>query len=206
MVQLSPDNGTPGWDWCAGYNYIDSTIIGFTHTHLSGTGIGDLYDILVMPTIDEIDLQQASASPKQYPFATTFNHDNEEASPGFYSVVLDNGIKAELTTSQRVGFHQYTFPAEVKPGLILDLGHHLNWDYPTSTMIEVQNDTLVKGFRHSTGWAKNQWLFFTMAFSHPIRSYQLADSTTLAEGQKIEGKKLKANFSLMPSPLANLYK
>ena len=198
MVQLSPDNGTQGWDWCAGYNYIDSTIIGFTHTHLSGTGIGDLYDLLVMPTVTEIDLEQPSATPKDYPFASTFKHNNETATPGYYSVTMDNGIKAEMTTSKRVGFHQYAFPAGSQPGLILDLGHHINWDHPTSTMIEVKSDTVVRGFRHSTGWAKDQRLFFTMSFSQPIQSYQLADSTSLVDGSKNNGKQTKAQFFFEP--------
>lgn len=198
MVQLSPDNGTQGWDWCSGYNYIDSTLIGFSHTHLSGTGIGDLYDILVMPTLSAIDFEQEVRDPKAYPFATTFKHENEEASPGYYRVLMDNGIQAELSTTQRVGFHQYTFPGGATPSLVLDLGHHINWDHPTSTLINVNSDTLITGFRYSTGWASDQWLFFSMSFSQPMDKYILADSTALKEGRSVNGKFTQGQFFFKP--------
>jgi putative alpha-1,2-mannosidase len=103
MVQLSPDNGVEGWDWCSGYNYSSNTIAGFSHTHLSGTGIGDWCDISVMPllNLDSINVDKA-----KFPFL----HSNEKASPGYYAVTIDNGIKCELTATERIGIHKYTFP------------------------------------------------------------------------------------------------
>ncbi|MEM8908378.1 MAG: glycoside hydrolase family 92 protein, partial [Bacteroidota bacterium] len=109
MVQLSPDNGTAGWDWCSGYNWADSIIVGFSHTHLSGTGIGDLLDISMMPMLEDLDFQAAS-EPRTSTYAAKFSHDNEAASPGFYKVDLDNGINVQLTASQWMGMHQYQFP------------------------------------------------------------------------------------------------
>lgn len=198
MVQLSPDNGTQGWDWCSGYNYIDSTIIGFSHTHLSGTGIGDLCDILVMPTTGTVDFEQKVSDPKAYPFATTFDHANENAAPGYYSVAMNNGIEVELTASTRVGFHQYSFPENTTPSFVMDLGHHINWDHPVATQITIENDTLITGYRHSRGWARNQKLFYAMALSQPLEHYTLADSTALKEGREVQGQYTKGQFFFTP--------
>ena len=160
MVQLSPDNGTEGWDWCSGYNWASDTIVGFSHTHLSGTGIGDLLDISIMPTVETIDFSK-QLSPKENVYATPFSHDNEKASPGFYEVTLNNGIQAQLTASQRVGFHQYHFPEEKEASILLDLGFAINWDAPTQTHLSFHADNnQITGFRFSKGWAKGQRVFF----------------------------------------------
>jgi len=124
MVQLSPDNGTNGWDWCSGYNYSDSVIEGFSHTHLSGTGIGDLADISVMPTVGR--------KPDTLSVKSKFHHNNEIAKPGYYSVVLqDYQVKAELTTSIRCGMHRYTFPASEDATIRFEPGFAINWERPT---------------------------------------------------------------------------
>jgi predicted alpha-1,2-mannosidase len=178
MVQLSPDQGQGGWDWIAGYNWEDSVLVGFSHTHLSGTGIGDLLDILVMPVKQVFPINGSYRDRFDRPARSRFSHDREEASPGYYSVYLqDQEIQAELTASPRVGFHRYTFPATSDPALFLDLGYAMNWDRAVETRLTVINDTLVTGYRFSSGWARDQKLFFAMTFSRPVRQLALADST-----------------------------
>ena len=177
MVQLSPDQGKGGWDWIAGYNWEDSILVGFSHTHLSGTGIGDLLDVLVMPLRETVPIDGVYEDRFDRPARSRFSHDREEATPGYYSVYLeDQDIQAELTASPRVGFHRYTFPSTPNPALMVDLGYAENWDRAVETHIEIINDTLVTGYRYSSGWARDQKLFFAMAFSKPFRRVALADS------------------------------
>lgn len=174
MVQLSPDIGIPGWDRIAGYYYQDSIISGFSHTHLTGTGAGDLYDILVMPTNSRFSDSIPENNFKPY---SKFDHQKEGASPGYYWVdLLNYGIKAELTATSRVGIHRYTFPEDKDTQIHVDLGYSLNWDKPTDTFIKVINDSTLQGHRMSTGWARNQRLFFEMQFSKPFDSYKIDDS------------------------------
>lgn len=163
MIQLSPDNGKHGWDWCSGYHYSSDTIKGFSHTHLSGTGIGDWCDISVMPFIE-----------KKSDHAAAFSHKNESGRPGYYSVKLNNGILCEMTASERVGFHRYSFPSK-KAGLQFDLGFSINWDAPVKTELRLLNDTTLVGYRFSTGWAKNQRVFFAAVFSAPVSIKDITD-------------------------------
>ncbi|MEM1121965.1 MAG: GH92 family glycosyl hydrolase [Bacteroidota bacterium] len=193
MVQLSPDNGTAGWDWCSGYNWADSIIVGFSHTHLSGTGIGDLLDISVMPTLQPIDFTKQLA-PRASSYAATFSHERETASPGYYAVHLDNQIQVQLTAGQRFGFHQYTFPNNSEATILLDLGFALNWDRPTKTQIKVVNDRQVTGYRYSTGWAKDQRVFFAIEFSEPFSKTTLADSIAITEDRLLMGRQTRAQF------------
>mgnify|MGYP001820691723 CR=1 FL=1 len=131
MVQLSPDQGKGGWDWIAGYNWEDSLLVGFSHTHLSGTGIGDLLDILVMPVSRYFPVNEAIEDRWDRSARSRFSHEREEASPGYYAVYLeDQEIQAELTATARVGVHRYTFPETDQPALFLDLGYAMNWDAP----------------------------------------------------------------------------
>jgi predicted alpha-1,2-mannosidase len=194
MVQLSPDNGTAGWDWCSGYNWADSVIVGFSHTHLSGTGIGDLYDISVMPTVSEVDFSK-EITPQENTYASTFSHDNESASVGYYKVKLDNGINVQLTASERVGFHSYEFPEGKRAGVLIDLGFKLNWDKPTETVLKVEKGNLITGHRFSTGWAKDQRVFFAAQFSEDFNgNFQIADgdSNLYPEiGKTVEGTKAR---------------
>ncbi|UOY05889.1 GH92 family glycosyl hydrolase [Muricauda sp. SCSIO 64092] len=170
MVQLSPDIGISGWDRIAGYYYQDSIITGFSHTHLSGTGAGDLYDILVMPTNDGFSQRIPENNFKPF---SHFSHNREGASPGYYWVdLLDYGIKAEMTATKRVGVHRYTFPKADSTQVHVDLGYALNWDKPTDTFLKVVNDSTIQGHRMSTGWARNQRLFFEMRFSKPFASHR----------------------------------
>ncbi len=169
MVQLSPDIGIPGWDRIAGYFYKDAIITGFSHTHLSGTGAGDLYDILVMPTNSKFSKKIKENNYKPF---SRYSHDKENATPGYYMVdLLDYGIKAELTATNRVGVHRYTFPKDSATAIHVDLGYAINWDKPTDTYIEKVNDTTIQGYRMSTGWAKDQRIYFVMQFSKPFKTY-----------------------------------
>ncbi len=178
MVQLSPDQGKGGWDWIAGYNWEDSLLVGFSHTHLSGTGIGDLLDVLVMPVKEYLPVNEAFEDRWERTAKSRFSHDREKAEPGYYSVVLeDQGIMAELTATAHVGLHRYTFPETDQPSVFVDLGYAINWDAPVETSLQVVNDTLLTGYRFSQGWARDQKLFFAMAFSRPFRSVAFADAT-----------------------------
>lgn len=170
MVQLSPDNGIPGWDRIAGYYYPDSTIAGFSHTHLSGTGAGDMYDISFMPTIAPV----LTAEPPLGVHAK-FSHDQEKAHAGYYSVLLQPyNIRVELTATPRVGVQRYTFLQSSDSACItLDLNKAMNWDRCTVSQIEVLAKDELQGYRHSDGWARNQQLYFYTRLSRP------ADSITI---------------------------
>lgn len=159
MVQLGPSQPVKGWDWCSGYHHSDSVITGFSHTHLSGTGIGDLGDITFLPVIAATDT------------LSRFSHSREACRPGYYSVVLDDsGIKAELTATTRTGHHRYTYPAAAarEPKLRIDLGYGIGWDKAVATGLRVVNDSTVTGYRLSKGWAPDQRVYFAAVFSRPI--------------------------------------
>lgn len=173
MVQLSPDNGLPGWDRIAGYYYPDSTIAGFSHTHLSGTGAGDLYDISFMP----VTFPVREAEPP-LGIHSRFSHDNESASAGYYSVRLtDYDINVELTATERCGIQRYTFPGG-KAGIILNLSKAMNWDRTTSYDVEILDSVTIAGWRHSDGWARDQHLWFKSRFSAPFDSVKIDSIAT----------------------------
>ena len=186
MVQLSPDNGTQGWDWSSGYHYSDSIIQGFSHTHLSGTGIGDLCDVSVMPTVGRI--------ADTLPIKSKYSHEQETATPGYYAVHLkDSDIWAELTASPRCGMHKYTFPASQNAMIRFNLGFAINWDKATDCYFKKINDSSFAGWRKSTGWAKEQWVFFAVKLNKAIPKITVfADGKTIAEGQDAKGKKVLA--------------
>ena len=186
MVQLSPQTNfeamfkedgsynTKTYEYCSGYQYADSTIIGFAHTNFSGTGHSDLGDFLVMPTTGKLVLDPLKTDTEEKGFYSTFSHNFENASPGHYEVELDSyNIKAELTASERVGFHQYTFPKSDSAHIILDMVynvyHHDNKN--VWTFIRVENDSVVTGYRQTKGWARSKKVFFAMHFSKPFKSY-----------------------------------
>lgn len=174
MVQLSPDNGLPGWDRISGYFYPDSTIAGFSHTHLSGTGAGDLYDILFMPVTRPY--KEADGPLGIY---SGFSHDEESASAGYYRVRLnDYNILAELTATERCGVQRYTFP-EADASIFLNLKKAMNWDYTLDSQIEVVDSVTIRGYRFSQGWSPKQHVFFETRFSKPFEAMQL-DTTAIA--------------------------
>lgn len=164
MVQLSPDNGIGGWDEISGYFYENTTIGGFSHTHLSGTGVGDLYDIRVFPFTRP---EQVKKIEGQVPFVgSSFSHERESGSPGYYQVRLDDyAIEVELTASERVGFHRYTFPEHAQSSILIDLNYARNWDRTLFAECSLLNDSTVTGYRRSTGWAKDQHVYFVACFS-----------------------------------------
>lgn len=180
MVQLSPDIGIPGWDRIAGYYYQDSIISGFSHMHLTGTGAGDLYDILIMPVNSRFKERIKENNFKPF---SSFSHNHEVAEPGYYSVdLLDYGIKAELSATKRVGLHRYTFPKDSVSQIHIDLGYAMNWDKPIDTYIEVIDDFTLKGYRKSTGWAKDQRVYFVIKLSKGFESYTLYENDTISSG------------------------
>jgi|APSaa5957512535_1039671.scaffolds.fasta_scaffold00132_26 predicted alpha-1,2-mannosidase len=173
MVQLSPDTRLTGWDGCSGYHYSDSIIYGFSHTHLSGTGVSDYGDILLMPYSGETFFNNGSTGQPGY--NSVFQKSTEFAQPGYYHVVLDkHNIEVELTTSNRVGFHRYYFNDSQDRRLMIDLAHR---DQVLSSDIEQVSDLEIIGHRHSKAWAQNQYVFFKMAFDHPIISIEILEDS-----------------------------
>ena len=161
MIQLGPNEHTRGWDWCSGYHESDSVIIGFGHMHLSGTGIGELGDVAFLPVLDEEQRE------------VLFSHRAERVRPGYYSVMLDNHVHVELTATERAGMHRYTLPADAKNGfMVLNLNQGIGWDKMSQCGMKVESATLVTGFRYSTGWAKDQKVFFAAEFSRPVKQVQ----------------------------------
>ena len=200
MVQLSPDTGLEGWDWCSGYHYSDNSIIGFSHTHLSGTGRSDLMDVMLMPFVGDVKLQAGTKENPDWGYRSRFSHDEEWASPGYYKVNLkDYDIMAELTVSPRCGIHRYTFPENINSHIILDLSHHFSTDSVIYTSLEVINNNTITGQRKTKGWGEpgekywsNQQLFFAMQVSKPFQSVNVVTDDMIIEDKRAEGKNIKA--------------
>lgn len=189
MVQLSPDNGLPGWDRIAGYFYPDSTIAGFSHTHLSGTGAGDLYDISFMP----VTLPYKEAA-EPLGIHSKFSHQEESASAGYYRVLLkDYNIQVELTATERCGIQRYTFP-KAKAAIFLNLKKAMNWDFTNNSYIEVVDSVTIQGYRYSDGWARDQQIYFRTRFSKPFESVSM-DTTAILKDQKRVGTSYIARFN-----------
>ena len=184
-VQLSPDTdeqphniggkyNPDAYRYCAGYQYDDKTIVGFSHTHFSGTGHSDLGDFLIMPTVGELQLEPGAKDDPRSGFRSAFSHSTEVAEPDYYKVMLeDDNILAEMTATTRVGMHQYTFPASDNAHIILDLMHGI-YDYADKnvwTFVRVENDHTIVGYRQTNGWARTRTVYFAMEFSKPFVSY-----------------------------------
>ena len=185
MVQLSPDTDTTRYElngryngdvyrYCAGYQYDDPTIVGFSHTHFSGTGHSDLGDFLVMPTVGDLHLNAGSADNTEAGYRSKYSHETEVAEPAYYKVDLeDYNIKAELTATNRVGVHKYTFPETDQAHVVLDLAHGI-YTYDEKnvwTFVRVEDDHTITGYRQTNGWAKTRTVYFVMEFSKPFKSY-----------------------------------
>lgn len=220
MVQLSPETDTipfsvdgkynpDVYKYCAGYQYDDKTIVGFSHTHFSGTGHSDLGDILVMPTVGDLQLNPGTAANPKSGFRSTFSHENETAQAGYYKVLLDkNSITAELTATNRVGFHQYTFPKSAESHIILDLvsGIYNYEEKNVWTVVRIINDSTVVGQRQTNGWARTRTLFFALKFSKAFFQYGSKEFTKMTyrgfwgkfdqrkNFPELAGKQLRLNF------------
>lgn len=180
MVQLSPDNGLGGWDRISGYFYPDSTIAGFSHTHLSGTGAGDLYDVLFMPVT--LPFKEAEG---ELGIHSKFSHQDEEASAGYYRVKLqDYNINVELTATPRCGVQRYTFP-KAESMVILNLKKAMNWDFTMDSQIEIVDSCNIRGYRFSEGWARGQKLYFATRFSKPFKSVEMDNAEIKLKGEKV---------------------
>ena len=188
MVQLSPDNGLPGWDRISGYFYPDSTIAGFSHTHLSGTGAGDLYDISFMPVT--LPYKEAEAPLGIH---SKFSHEDESAYAGYYQVRLkDYNINVELTATERCGIQRYTFP-EAQSAIFLNLKKAMNWDFNNDSYIEKIDSVNIQGYRFSDGWARDQHIYFRTRFSRPFEKMEL-DTTAIIKDNKRIGTAVIARF------------
>ena len=189
VVQLSPDNDTIPhnikgkyqpmvYEYCSGYQYRDKTIVGFSHTHFSGTGHSDLGDILVMPATGVLRLNPGTSDNPDGGYRSRFSHSTEKAEPGYYEVVLDDyGIKAQMTATQRTGVHKYTFPKDEDGHIVIDLNHGI-YNYDGKTLwaeIRVENDTLITGYRFTSGWSRANYTYFAISFSQPVTEYGFTD-------------------------------
>ena len=177
MVQLSPDTRLFGWDACSGYYYDDTSIMGFTHTHLSGTGIGDYGDILFMPVVGEKPLIAGTAEKPDEGYRSRFSHEQESARPGYYQVLLqDDSINVELTATLRAGLHRYTYPKASDARLIVDMEPTIHGHQHPVTQIRVVNDSTIAGMKYTVGWAKRHYVYFYAVFSSPF-DYKLYSGT-----------------------------
>ena len=211
IVQLSPDTDTIPhnvngkyqkrvYEYCAGYQYNDPTIVGFSHTHFNGTGHSDLGDILIMPTTGTLRLNPGTADHPEGGYRSRFSHDTEKAIPGYYEVVLDDyGVKARLTATPHVGVHHYTFPEGKENRIILDLNHGIyNYDGKTLwAQIRVENDTLLTGYRITNGWARTNYTYFAISLSKPISNYGYKDMEKVKYGGFWRKFPINTNFPEM---------
>lgn len=203
-VQLGPNNISTGWDWCSGYHISDSTIMGFAHQHLSGTGIGDLSDIVFLPFTGDIVNRRGEPSNESTGAYSYFRRETERVKPGYYAVHLDRfDVDAELTTTTRVGFHRYKYNADEQAKVLINLEASVGWEGEVIGNIVVENDSVVSGYRYSKGWALNQKVYFTATFSKPFTSYRLADSTAYQAGDSITASKAYGEFAFDKDSLDN---
>lgn len=201
MVQLSPDTRLFGWDACSGYYYDDTSIMGFTHTHLSGTGIGDYGDILFMPVVGEKPLIARTAENPDEGYRSRFSHEQESARPGYYQVLLqDDSINVELTATLRAGLHRYTYPKTSDARLIVDMEPTIHGHQHPVTQIRVVNDSTIAGMKYTVGWAKRHYVYFYAVFSNPF-DYKLYSGTEYqSDSTSVTGNTAKAVMSFRNLP------
>lgn len=191
LVQLGPSNIPQTWDWTSGYHITDSTIIGFSHMHLSGTGIGDLGDVNLMPAVGEVKLARGNVKDPKSGMYSLFRRETETAKAGYYAVHLDRyNVDVELTATKRVGFHKYTFPKADSSKVIIDLENGQCWDKPIEAYIVQENDSVISGYRYSQGWANDQRVFFTAIFSKPIKQFVVSDSAGVQSGNSLKSTRV----------------
>ncbi|MBQ8069311.1 MAG: GH92 family glycosyl hydrolase [Bacteroidales bacterium] len=195
MVQLGPTSIPQDWDWCSGYHDSDNSVIGFSHTHLEGTGIGDLFDVTVMPVIGEVTYARGESSDPSTGLWSPADRSKEVSTPGYYSVPLSRyGILAEMTATNRVGLHRYTFPASDEAAIVFDLRNGGCWDTPYGTWIEKVSDNSIRGYRYSSGWASNQRVFFHAEFSKPFDNITFIDGPNRDDNGSVVEKPMYARM------------
>lgn len=195
MVQLSPDTRMNSWDGCSGYHTSDSTIIGFSHTHLSGTGCSDYGDIRFMPIVGEVKYVKGDEAYPQSGYRSAFRHRDEKAKAGYYSVLLkDYGVTVELTTGKRVAMHRYTFPESGTSHVLLDLVEGVDDEFVYESFLNVENDHAVSGYRRTRNWAKDQRIYFYAEFSKPFKTYTIVDNGVATREAYVESDHIKAVF------------
>lgn len=191
-IQAGPSNFHKGWDWCSSYHYSDSIVKGFSHLHLSGTGCTDLGEFLIMPVVGDLKMNPGSQENPESGYASYYNHNTEKVEPGYYKVHLDTyDIGIEMTTTERVALHKITYPKSDNAKLIIDLEEG-NGDTATKTFVHKVNDTIVAGYRFSTGWASDQREYFAMVLSKPIKDIIVYNGENLMQGDAAEGTSVKA--------------
>ena len=200
MIQVGPQNIHKGWDWCSGYHYSDSIVIGFTHTHLSGTGCADLGDILLMPYTGDVRTSRGSQEDISESCSSYYSHDNETVRPGYYSLTMDNGIGVELTATERVALHRYTYPAGQTPRLLINLQEG-NGDTAYETSLTKVDDYTIEGYRFSSGWSRHK-VYFCLRSEQPIASIALFEGDTPAadNSETITGRGVKGVVTFADDP------
>lgn len=198
FIQLGPTSIPQSWDWVSGYHVSDSTVIGFPHTHLSGTGIGDLHDINVMPVVGEVTYSRGDASSYETGLWSYSDRSKEVVTPGYYRTHLSRyNVDVELTATKRVGFHKYTFLGNESPAIVFDMVNGGCWDKTTEAVIRVVNDSTVSGYRYSKGWADDQRVFFRAEFSRKFDNVEFIVDDSVKEGDMAKGAQLfaRVNFA-----------
>lgn len=198
FIQLGPTSIPQSWDWVSGYHVSDSTVIGFPHTHLSGTGIGDLHDINVMPVVGEVTYSRGDASSYETGLWSYSDRSKEVVTPGYYRTHLSRyNVDVELTATKRVGFHKYTFLGNESPAIVFDMVNGGCWDKTTEAVIRVVNDSTVSGYRYSKGWADDQRVFFRAEFSRKFDNVEFIVNDSVKDGDMAKGAQLfaRVNFA-----------
>lgn len=196
-VQVGPTQIPKGWDWCSGYHYSDSILIGFSQLHLSGTGIGDLGDVMLMPYTGKLHTQPRTQEDSTTGYGSRFSHDQERAEAGYYYVkLLDKNIDVHLTASERVGYHKYIFPQQKDtPRVALDLVQGIGWDQVQEAKIIKTDDYTITGYRYSKGWAPDQRVYFAIKTSVPIKEFVVHDSTSIKGTNSLTARKTRGTLT-----------
>ncbi len=198
MVQVGPDTGTDRWEHCSGYYDGDSTIIGFSHTHLSGTGCPDMGDIMLMPVTGKVSFERGSADDTSTGYRSRFSHASEAAAPGYYKVHLeDYGIRVELTATHRAGYHKYTYPEDGEAGLVVDMQHGIG-DGTFESSLSLLNDTVMVGKRRSRGFVSDHTYYFYAVLSAPVRGVSSYADGVTGDARSVEGRHTKMILNFGP--------
>lgn len=206
FIQLGPTSIPQSWDWVSGYHVSDSTVIGFPHTHLSGTGIGDLHDINVMPVVGEVTYSRGDASSYETGLWSYSDRSKEVVTPGYYRTHLSRyNVDVELTATKRVGFHKYTFLGNESPAIVFDMVNGGCWDKTTEAVIRVVNDSTVSGYRYSKGWADDQRVFFRAEFSRKFDNVEFIVNDSVKEGDMAKGAQLFARVNFAAGNQESVY-